>query len=68
MNYMIWNSRGTGSKSFPSLVRELKTHHKLDFLAIVETRSDMENSARRIRSLGFNNFTFTAAVGYSGGI
>ncbi|KAK4265131.1 hypothetical protein QN277_026221 [Acacia crassicarpa] len=68
MNVMIWNSRGIGSKSFPSLVRELKQYYKLDFLAILETRSDMIKTERRIRSLGFNNYSFIAAKGYSGGI
>ena len=65
---MIWNSRGTGSKSFPSLIREMKSYHKLDFLAIVETRADMLQSERRIKSLGFHEFSFTAAEGFSGGI
>ena len=65
---MIWNSRGTRAKSFPSLVRELKKYHKLDFLAVLETRSDALKTERRICNLGFNNFSYTAAEGYSGGI
>ena len=68
MNYMIWNSRGTGSQSFPSLVRELKKYYKLDFLAIFETRSNAVKADRRIRQLGFSKYSFTAADGYSGGI
>ena len=68
MNYMIWNSRGTGLKSFPSLVREIKKQYKLDFLAILETRANASKTERIIRQLGFSKFTFSAAEGYSGGI
>ncbi|XP_028786380.1 uncharacterized protein LOC114742276 [Neltuma alba] len=65
---MIWNSRGTGTKTFPSLVQELKKHFCLDFLALLETRSDKLKTERRIGSLGFQEYTFIEAEGYSGGI
>lgn len=68
MNFMLWNLRGTGSKSFPSLVRDLKTHYKLDFLAILETRSDELKTEQQIQKLGFSKCDFTVAGGYSGGI
>ncbi|KAK4265157.1 hypothetical protein QN277_026243 [Acacia crassicarpa] len=68
MNYMIWNSWGTSSRSFSSLVREINKYYKLDFLAILETRSNVTKSKRKIRQLGFSKYSFTAAEGYSGGI
>ncbi|KAI9120492.1 hypothetical protein K1719_007525 [Acacia pycnantha] len=66
--HAVEKNEAQGAKSFPSLVRELKKHYKLDFLAILETRSDSLKSEQRIRSLGFSNFSFTAAEEYSGGI
>ncbi|KAK4275212.1 hypothetical protein QN277_018336 [Acacia crassicarpa] len=68
MNFLIWNSRGTGARSFPALVRDLKSHYHLDFLAIVETRCAKESSVRRARQLGFPNMELIDCVGYSGGI
>ncbi|XP_028770189.1 uncharacterized protein LOC114727667 [Neltuma alba] len=57
-----------GAKTFPSLIQELKNHFCLDFLALVETRSDKQKSERRIGSLGFQGYTFIEAEGFSGGI
>ena len=68
MNYIIWNARGTGSKSFSSLVREIKNHYQVDFMDILETRADREKSEHRIKNMGFQEYGFTAAKGFSGGI
>ncbi|KAI9074998.1 hypothetical protein K1719_043048 [Acacia pycnantha] len=53
MNCLIWNSRGTGAKSFPGLVRDLKIHYQLNFVAILETRCNKETSHGRANQLGF---------------
>ncbi|KAI9111107.1 hypothetical protein K1719_017982 [Acacia pycnantha] len=47
--------KGTGAKSFLSLVRDLKSHYRLDFLAILETRCSREVSQGRAQKLGFPN-------------
>ncbi|XP_028751289.1 uncharacterized protein LOC114711105 [Neltuma alba] len=65
---LFWNSRGTGSKSFPGLIGELCKKHKLDFLAILETRTGGEKARRIAKRLGFTNFEIVDAQGYSGGI
>ncbi|KAI9108637.1 hypothetical protein K1719_020284 [Acacia pycnantha] len=62
------NSRGTGAKSFPALVRDLKTHYRLDFIAILETRCTREVSQGRAQQLGFPNMELIDYEGYSGGI
>lgn len=68
MNFMIWNSRGTGSKAFPGLIRDLKNRFKLDFLALVETRQS-GNSADEIgKKFGFDRHERVEATGYAGGI
>ncbi|KAK4283181.1 hypothetical protein QN277_000163 [Acacia crassicarpa] len=68
MNVLIWNSRGTGAPSFPALIRDLKAHYRLDFLAILETRCSKEASRRRAQALGFHNMELIDCEGYSGGI
>ncbi|KAI9074198.1 hypothetical protein K1719_043852 [Acacia pycnantha] len=57
------------SKKFSSLlVRELKGHYNLDFIAIVETRCNKEMSLIRANQLGFPNMELVDCEGYSGGI
>lgn len=68
MNYMIWNSRCTSSKFFPSLVREIKNHYNMDFLALLDTRLDENKTQKIISQLGFQDHSFILVEGYSGGI
>ncbi|KAK4275816.1 hypothetical protein QN277_018836 [Acacia crassicarpa] len=68
MNYMIWNSRGIGARSFPALIRDLKNHYNLNFVAILETHCSKEDSARRADQLGFSHMELIDSEGYSGGI
>ncbi|KAI9125946.1 hypothetical protein K1719_003364 [Acacia pycnantha] len=44
---------GTGAVSFPALVRDLKSHYKLNFIALLETRCSKEVSHGRASKLGF---------------
>ncbi|KAI9086907.1 hypothetical protein K1719_031068 [Acacia pycnantha] len=59
---------GTGARSFPSLVRDLKSHYHLDFIAILETRCSNKPSLDRAKQLGFSNMALIECEGYSGGI
>ncbi|KAI9120536.1 hypothetical protein K1719_007569 [Acacia pycnantha] len=68
MNFLLWNSRGTGARSFPALVRDLKSHYQLNFMAILETRCSKEMSEGRARQLSFPNMELMDCEGYSGGI
>ncbi|KAI9112213.1 hypothetical protein K1719_016736 [Acacia pycnantha] len=68
MNFMVWNSRGTGARSFPPLIRDLKAHYQLAFVAILETRCSSELSRGRASHLGFSNMELINCEGYSGGI
>ncbi|KAK4254012.1 hypothetical protein QN277_009448 [Acacia crassicarpa] len=68
MNFLIWNSRGTGAQSFPALVCDLKTHYQLNFIAILETRCNKAVSQSRASQLGFPNMELVDCEGYSGGI
>ncbi|KAF7815394.1 putative ribonuclease H protein At1g65750 family [Senna tora] len=64
----VENCRGTASKSFPGLIRDLKRNFKVDFLALVETHQEGVNAQRIVDKLGFTHHVMVDAVGYSGGI
>ncbi|KAI9107574.1 hypothetical protein K1719_021611 [Acacia pycnantha] len=59
---------GTGTRSFTSLIRDMRTHYHLDFIAILETRCTPALSVGRAKSLGFPNMELVDCEGYSGGI
>ncbi|KAI9108820.1 hypothetical protein K1719_020125 [Acacia pycnantha] len=62
------NGQGTGARSFPSLIRDLKAHYHLGFIAILEARCNTESSVARASQLGFLNMELINCEGYSGGI
>ncbi|KAF7831804.1 RNA-directed DNA polymerase [Senna tora] len=68
MNCIVWNFRGTGAKSFPGLIRDLKRRFHVDFLALVETRQEGFSAQRIMDKFGFDNREIVEAVGFSGGI
>ena len=68
MNCLFWNCRGTGSKAFPGLIRELCQRYFVDFLALVETRSSGPKARKVARQLGFKNQFVVDSMGFSGGI
>ncbi|KAI9083705.1 hypothetical protein K1719_034294 [Acacia pycnantha] len=60
--------QGTGTRSFPSLIRDIKSHYQLDFIAILETRCTPALSVGRANTLGFPNMELVDCEGYSTGI
>ncbi|KAI9072555.1 hypothetical protein K1719_045486 [Acacia pycnantha] len=68
LGYNVGNAEFQGAKRFPALVRDLKSHYHLDFIAIVETRCAKESSVVRASQLGFSNMELIDCEGYSGGI
>ncbi|KAF7819384.1 Non-LTR retroelement reverse transcriptase [Senna tora] len=68
MNCIFWNSRGTGAKSFPGLIRDLSQRYKVDIFCISETRQSGEKVEAILNKLGFDRWEKTDANGYSGGL
>ncbi|XP_028795353.1 uncharacterized protein LOC114750878 [Neltuma alba] len=68
MKFLFWNSKGTGSKAFLSLICELSKKHNIDILAILETISSGNKATKITQSLGFDKFSLVDAHGYSGGL
>ncbi|KAF7823171.1 putative ribonuclease H protein At1g65750 family [Senna tora] len=68
MNCVVWNCRGTGAKSFPGVVRDLKRNFQVDFLALLETHQEGFRAQRIMDKFGFDQREIVEAVGYAGGI
>ena len=68
MNCLFWNCRGTGSKTFTGLIRELCQRYHVDFLALLETCSSGPKARKVARQLGFKNQFVVDSMGFSVGI
>lgn len=68
MNIISWNCRGTGSKSFPGLVRDLKSKYNSQFVILLETHSSGTRNQAIIKKMGFDGQFVVDAEGQSGGI
>lgn len=68
INIVSSNCRGAGARSFPSLIRELKTKYAIHIFIIVEPRVNGERVEKIITKMGFSKNSRVEAEGYSGGI
>ncbi|KAK4265443.1 hypothetical protein QN277_026496 [Acacia crassicarpa] len=68
MNYLLWNVRGAGARSFPSLIRGMVQEFDINFVAIFETRCGGLRAQRIAGSMGFPNVKIIDADGFKGGI
>ncbi|KAF7839819.1 DNA polymerase alpha subunit B [Senna tora] len=59
---------GTGARGFSTLVRDIRSHYKFNFLALVETHQHRENARRIINRMGFTHSEVVEANGHAGGI
>ncbi|KAI9091051.1 hypothetical protein K1719_028321 [Acacia pycnantha] len=63
-----WNCRGAASKTFATVLRDLKHRYKVDLMVILEPRVSGNAAVKIIKSWGFKFSERVEAVGYSGGI
>lgn len=68
MNYLIWNSRGVGGKTFVPLLIDLRRFYKLGFMAILEPRQKGSKAENMRKRLGFDEVEVVETNGFSGGI
>lgn len=68
MNCLFWNTRGSGYNSFTGLVRELSSRHKVEMVAILETRSSGARARKLATRLGFQHMEIVDSRGFSGGL
>ena len=53
MNCITWNSRGTGLKAFPALVKDLVRKHNVGIFAILEPHCSGDKMINRIKKTSF---------------
>lgn len=68
ISLLAWNIRGVGDRSLPRLIKDLVNRHKVNLLALYETRISGETALRKIARLGFDSWFRVDATGFSGGI
>lgn len=68
MNFLTWNCRGTASKGFTSLIKELRREYKASLIFLLETHSSGSNALKQARKTGFSGQHIVDARGHSGGI
>ncbi|KAK4259270.1 hypothetical protein QN277_005618 [Acacia crassicarpa] len=68
MNYILWNVRGAGARSLPSLIRGIVRSFGVDFVAFFETRCSGLKAQQIAASMGFPHFNIVDADGFKGGI
>lgn len=68
MNIITWNCKGVSRKSFPGLIRVLKSKYETQFIILMETHINGERNHGIVRRMGFDSFCISEAQGHSGGI
>src|ERR1044072_8801018 len=68
MNALCWNCRGTKSKGFRSLIRDISSMYSVSLLILVETQVSGTVADNIISNLGNDSYAKVDAVGRSGGI
>lgn len=70
MNIICWNCRGTTSKGFVGLTKDMKHEYSASFIALLETHSSGNQAKRLVRRMGFDHdhHFIVDAIGQSGGI
>ncbi|KAL7235153.1 hypothetical protein ACSBR1_018615 [Camellia fascicularis] len=68
MNIMLWNCRGAGNKIFRRNFKEIIKTHKLDVVALFETKVMFSSMGLFFNNLGYTASTIVDPVGRVGGI
>ena len=68
MNCITWNSRGSGFKSLPCLVKDLVRQYKVDIFVILELRINGDRVVNLIIKIGFQAYVRVDVENYSRGI
>ncbi|OMO50810.1 reverse transcriptase [Corchorus capsularis] len=68
MNFIIWNSRGTGNKTFRHHAIDMISTYKPSIMAVVELRVSGATARRVLRRLKMPKFHIADPEGFAGGI
>lgn len=68
MKCVVWNCRGAGGSSFPTIVKDYMRVYGLDFIAILEPKINGDRATAVIRKTGLFEGTKVEARGFFGGL
>lgn len=68
MNFISWNCRGTASKWFTSLVKDLRREYNASLIFLLETHTSGEKAVKLARKTGLAGNFIVDARGQAGGI
>lgn len=68
MNLICWNCRGTASKGFVGLVKDMKREYSASFIALLETHTSGNQAKKIAKRMGFEHQFIVDARGQAGGI
>ncbi|XP_052112461.1 uncharacterized protein LOC127744218 [Arachis duranensis] len=68
MNIISWNCRGVGSKTFPSLIRDLRHEYSANLFFLLETHVNGIRGNQIRHKIGFDQSFVVDATGHAGGI
>lgn len=55
MNFLAWNCRGTASKGFPTLIKDIKRRYEASLVFLIETHANGDNMLKTVKKLGFTS-------------
>lgn len=68
MNFLTWNCRGTGAKSFPNMIRDIRREYEVSLIFLLETHASGANAQRQAKKTGLSGSFILDSRGQSGGI
>lgn len=68
MKLICWNCRGTASKGFAGLIKDMKRDYSASFIALLETHTSGTLAMRIAKRTGFENQFIKDPRGQAGGI
>ncbi|RYR66328.1 hypothetical protein Ahy_A03g012315 [Arachis hypogaea] len=68
MNIISWNCRGAGSKTFPSIIRDLHQEYRANLFFLLETHINGTRGKQIRDKMGFDKSFVVDVVGHAGGI
>ncbi|KAL4299224.1 hypothetical protein AHAS_Ahas17G0079500 [Arachis hypogaea] len=68
MNIISWNYRGTASKGFSFIIKDLVYRYHANLIFLLETHISGHKAEATIKNLGFDSWCISDADGFAGGI
>lgn len=68
MNIVCWNCRGTASRGFAGLMKDIKREFSCSLIILVETHTSGNTAKKIAKRCGLDEYFIIVATGQSGGL